>query len=244
MQNSPNSYSKLSQAEIIMSKKLSDALPYLPIEKMFVVNKSIDFKWRELWRLKETALLDRFIRNMEDAPRSDRKLKPLQVGQYFALQNQQGSKPLRWNRTGVIVMCMDFDQYIVKVHGSNRLTRRNRRFLRAYDPPAGLQFRIPSALPETSLNKGAGDVGRGHVQVDDAQRQPLGDVSAEDERDMPTAEENGPSVCDTNGDSCAPQAEEIGLRRSARSNKGKSTRLKDFVTGMEYEDAVWEASKD
>ena len=141
-----------------MGKKLSDALPYLPSEKMFVVNKSIDFKWRELWRLKETALLDRFIRNMEDAPRSDRKLKPLQVGQYVALQNQQGSKPLRWNRTGVIVMCMDFDQYIVKVHGSNRLTQRNRRFLRAYDPPAGLQFRIPSAIPETSLNKGAGDV--------------------------------------------------------------------------------------
>ena len=29
---------------------------------------------------------------------------------------------------------LPFDQYIVKVSGSNRLTRRNRKFLRAYEP--------------------------------------------------------------------------------------------------------------
>ena len=36
----------------------------------------------------------------------------------------------RWNKSGKIVEKLDYDQYLVKVDGGGRLTRRNRRFLK------------------------------------------------------------------------------------------------------------------
>ena len=50
------------------------------------------------------------------------------------IQNQVGHKPRRWDKTGVIVECKDFDQYVVKVDGTGRLTLRNRKFLRKLMP--------------------------------------------------------------------------------------------------------------
>ena len=81
---------------------------------------------------------DTFNRNLEKISLPARSLKPLTVGQYVIIQNQRGPHPLRWERTGVVVECKPFDQYVIKVHGSNRLTLRNCRFLRSYDPPTGL----------------------------------------------------------------------------------------------------------
>ena len=46
------------------------------------------------------------------------------------IQNQKGNDPKRWNKSGKIVEKLDFDQYLVKVDGGGRLTRRNRRFLK------------------------------------------------------------------------------------------------------------------
>ena len=46
------------------------------------------------------------------------------------IQNQRGNDPRRWNKSGKIVEKLDFDQYLVKVDGGGRLTRRNRRFLK------------------------------------------------------------------------------------------------------------------
>ena len=191
--NTPDSYSKLSPAEIIMGKKLNDALPYLPSEKMFTVNPNIDKRWREMWEMKENALRDRFVRNLEAEHKSDRHLKPLKVGQFVAIQNQHGTKPLRWDRTGVVVMCMDYDQYIVKVHGSNRITRRNRKFLRAYDPSEGVQLVIPSFNSDSSLNKGAGDVVSDSVQVEKPHHQVYKDIVPTDlNRHVPPVENESP----------------------------------------------------
>ena len=50
------------------------------------------------------------------------------------IQNQTGHKPRRWDKTGTIMECKDFDQYLVKVDGSGRLTLRNRKFLRQRTP--------------------------------------------------------------------------------------------------------------
>ena len=50
------------------------------------------------------------------------------------VQNQVGNKPRRWDKTGTIVECKDFDQYLVKMDGSGRLTLRNRKFLRKRTP--------------------------------------------------------------------------------------------------------------
>ena len=46
------------------------------------------------------------------------------------IQNQRGNDPKRWNKSGKIIEKLDFDQYLVKVDGGGRLTRRNRRFLK------------------------------------------------------------------------------------------------------------------
>ena len=46
------------------------------------------------------------------------------------IQNQRGNDPKRWNKSGKIVEKLDYDQYLVKVDGGGRLTRRNRRFLK------------------------------------------------------------------------------------------------------------------
>ena len=50
------------------------------------------------------------------------------------IQNQVGHKPRRWDRTGVVMECKDFDQYVIKVDGTGRLTLRNRKFLRQLMP--------------------------------------------------------------------------------------------------------------
>ena len=50
------------------------------------------------------------------------------------IQNQTGHKPRRWDKTGEVMECKDFDQYVVKVDGSGRLTLRNRKFLRQRTP--------------------------------------------------------------------------------------------------------------
>ena len=81
---------------------------------------------------------DTFCRNLEKLSSSAKSLKPFAVGQYVVIKNQHGSHPFRWERTGVVVECKPYGQYVVKVHGSNRLTLRNRRFLRSYDPPSGI----------------------------------------------------------------------------------------------------------
>ena len=54
----------------------------------------------------------------------------LKVGDMVQIQNQRGVDPKRWCKSGKIVEKLDFDQYLVKVDGGGRLTRRNRRFLK------------------------------------------------------------------------------------------------------------------
>ena len=54
----------------------------------------------------------------------------LEVGDMVQIQNQRGNNPKRWNKSGKIIEKLDFDQYLVKVDGGGRITRRNRRFLR------------------------------------------------------------------------------------------------------------------
>ena len=61
-------------------------------------------------------------------------LKPLQVGDLVRIQNQTGSHPNKWDKTGTVVQVGQNDQYIVKVDGSWRLTLRNRKFLRKMIP--------------------------------------------------------------------------------------------------------------
>ena len=52
-----------------------------------------------MWKMKEQALRDNYVRNLEPVHKSNRSLRPLEVGQHVALQNQRG--PIHFDGTGL-----------------------------------------------------------------------------------------------------------------------------------------------
>ena len=74
------------------------------------------------------------------------------------VQDQSSNKPGRWTKTGKVMEHLGFESYLVKLDGSNLLTKRNRRFLRkilpfidAADPQAQSQTNSRPPTPPTSL---------------------------------------------------------------------------------------------
>ena len=48
------------------------------------------------------------------------------------IQNQFGSEPLKWDKTGIVVEVKQHDQYVIRVYGPGPVTLRNRKFLRRF----------------------------------------------------------------------------------------------------------------
>ena len=62
-------------------------------------------------------------------------LPPLHGGDTVVVQDlTKKGQPGRWTKSGIIVEVLPHDAYLVKVHGSRALTKRNRRFLRKISP--------------------------------------------------------------------------------------------------------------
>ena len=74
------------------------------------------------------------MQNEQFYNKHSRPLRELQVGDFVHIQNQDGYYPRRWTRTGRVVETCGNRQYLVRVDGSNRVTLRNRRFLRKIYP--------------------------------------------------------------------------------------------------------------
>ena len=92
------------------------------------------------------------------------------------IQNQSGTKPTKWDRSGTIVEVRDFNKYVVKVDGSGRLTLRNRRFLKKLFLDEGMfHSKIPPPITENNI------VHNEQYQADHIQRPPTrqGRVRAE-----------------------------------------------------------------
>ena len=126
--NTPDRDTGLSPAQVIFGRNLRDFLPapqtrYKPQKQ-----------WIMLREDREKALAKRAVTNMERLTANTRELPPLSVGDSVIIQNQMGNHPSRWDITGVVVEVKDFDQYVLKVDGSGRLTLRNRKFLRKITP--------------------------------------------------------------------------------------------------------------
>ena len=73
---------------------------------------------------------------MEQLKVGTKELAKLDVHDVVKVQNQVGNYPSRWDITGTIVEVKPYDQYVIKVHGSGRLTTRNRKFLKKIHPYA------------------------------------------------------------------------------------------------------------
>ena len=146
--NTPDPGCKLSPAQILLGRQLRDTLPHISKEVMSFNNHQFDLRWREAWKAKEVALKTRYVKTLEDLDEHSRPLPPLRHGDHVIIQNQQGQFPKKWDKSGIVVEVKGNDQYVVKVAGSGRLTLRNRRFLRKYEPHfkqgSGSYFHPPS----------------------------------------------------------------------------------------------------
>ena len=132
--NTPDAGCKLSPAQILLGRPLRDTLPFISKDIMVFNNPEITPHWKEAWNAKEEALRTRYVKTMENMSEHSRPLLPLEAGNHVMIQNQVGRHPNKWDKSGVVVEVKDNDQYVVKVAGSGRLTLRNRRFLRKYEP--------------------------------------------------------------------------------------------------------------
>ena len=133
LRNSPDPDCNLSPAQIIFGRPLRDAFGFVNrLEKY--TNPHIRPVWRDAWRAKEEALRERFHRTSEALNEHAHPLPPLVPGDRCYVQNQYGNRPKKWDRSGTVVESLGFDSYNVKIDGSGRITKRNRRYLRKYTP--------------------------------------------------------------------------------------------------------------
>ena len=84
-------------------------------------------------------------------------LPELAVGVQVSVQNQTGNKPKRWDRTGVVVEALPYQQYRIRMDGSGDISLRNRRFLRRITPVQNLITSNPSTVTQ-SIPKRSGRI--------------------------------------------------------------------------------------
>ena len=126
--NTPDRDTKLSPAECVFGRPIRDFIPIPP--GCYKPHST----WRETLEARENALRNRHMRDAERWSEHTKRLPALSVGDHVRIQNQTGPYPLKWDKTGVVIEVRQFDQYVIRVDGSGRVTLRNRKFLRRYTP--------------------------------------------------------------------------------------------------------------
>ena len=133
LRNTPDPDCDLSPAQIIFGRPLRDSFQFINRLEKFA-NPHIRPMWRDAWSAKEEALRTRFTKSSEKLNEHAVPLPPLKEGDKCFIQNQTGKDPKKWYRTGTVVETCGHDQYMIRVDGSGRITKRNRQFLRAFKP--------------------------------------------------------------------------------------------------------------
>lgn len=126
--NTPDRDTRFSPAMCIFGRPIRDFIPIHPGKYQPHTT------WRETLMSREEALRNRHMRAAERLSEHTRVLPPLAIGDCVRVQNQTGPHPTKWDKTGMIIEVRQFDQYVVRVDGSGRVTLRNRKFLRKYTP--------------------------------------------------------------------------------------------------------------
>ena len=126
--NTPDPDTKLSPAMCLFGRAIRDFIPTHPGK--YEPHPT----WKSTLQDREIALRNRHMKFHEQLSEHTRHLPPLRVGDTVRIQNQVGPHPTKWDKTGLVVEVRQFDQYVVRVDGSGRVTLRNRKFLRKYLP--------------------------------------------------------------------------------------------------------------
>ena len=82
-------------------------------------------------------------------------LHKLDIGDIVSVQNQTGPRAKKWDKTGVIVEVLPFDQYNIKMDGSGQVTLRNRQFIRKLSSGPNTETRqnkTKQVRPDTTKN--------------------------------------------------------------------------------------------
>ena len=132
--NTPDRECKISPAEVLFGRRLRDTLPQLSKSVQIFDSDQLHNQWHQAWAAKEEAIRTRLVRSCEQLEIGCKELPPLREGDNVLIQNQDKAtgRPNKWDREGTIIAMKDYDQYLIKVHGSGRITLRNRRFLRKF----------------------------------------------------------------------------------------------------------------
>ena len=118
--NTPLKEADVSPAQFVMGRNLRDFIPQPPS------GYRVSNKWQHFLRQRELTM-----KQNNDKQRSVSKnnlsLGDLPIGTEVLCQNTCTNQ---WDRSGIVVKCCGFRQYEIKVHGSGRITTRNRIHLR------------------------------------------------------------------------------------------------------------------
>ena len=149
--NTPCPVTGLSPAQIVFGRVLRDFLPLQPGK--FQPRQ----EWRQAAEARAKAYSKRHVQKAEQLSRGSKSLPPLKRGYQVAIQNQTGNKPKRWDRTGVVVEALPYQQYRIRMDGSGDISLRNRRFLRRITPVQNLITSNPSTVTQ-SIPKRSGRI--------------------------------------------------------------------------------------
>ena len=166
--NTPDPLTELSPAQVIFGRSLRDFLPCSPGKYLPRTD------WRINAENREITFAKRHIKTEEKLSKGSKKLSPLAEGDQVYVQDQSGSTPRRWSKSGRVLELAGPDSYLVKIDGSNRITQRNRQFLRKIQPyqadtdlPSTAQLGYPP-LPTTHPPTPATDHAVDHIDPIDA----------------------------------------------------------------------------
>ena len=147
--NTPDPITGLSPSQIIFGRKLRDFTPCSP------GNYTPREEWRVAAEQRELAMAQRHVKTAEALSKGSKQLAPLIEGDSVSIQDQTGTTPKRWSKTGRILEILGNDSYFVKVDGSQRIIKRNRQFLRKLEtfqpdtdtPAMPATYHTPSQAP-------------------------------------------------------------------------------------------------
>ena len=108
-------------------------------------------EWRIDMENREKAFAKRHSTMADRLQSSTRTLAPLSYGTEVAIQDPSaGGKAGRWSKSGTVIECLPHDSYIVRVHGSRAVTKRNRIHLRKILPLVPDPYIIPVSHPSAT----------------------------------------------------------------------------------------------
>ena len=140
--NTPLHGERYSPSQLAAGRLLRDSVPV--VKQAYRVN----VHWRERIRERELQMAERNTKVSESYDRHARALPPLTVGDRVRVQDPTSSL---WDRCGVVNEVKPNRCYFVKLDGSGRVTRRNRRHLRRVTMPGTAEATGSSRAPANAL---------------------------------------------------------------------------------------------